>query len=90
VGERDQILSFIKQRPLFLAGGDGFIASAAAQGRLLMAEKGRLLFTHQETATHFYVILQGWVKLFRETLDGAQAVVDILSDHHMFGETSIF
>jgi len=36
------------------------------------------------------VIKSGWVKLFRETLDGAQAVVDILTTNHIFGETAIF
>lgn len=30
------------------------------------------------------------MKLFRETLDGTQAVFDILSAGHVFGETSIF
>lgn len=53
-------------------------------------EKGKILFIHGDEAERFYYIKSGWVKLFRETLDGAQAVVDILPAGHMFGETSIF
>lgn len=52
--------------------------------------KGKVLFIHGEEAKHFYFIKTGWVKLFRETLDGSQAVVDILPKGHIFGETSIF
>jgi len=53
-------------------------------------EKGQVLFLHGDGAEFFYIIRQGWVKLYRETLDGTQAVVDIFTAGHMFGETSIF
>lgn len=53
-------------------------------------EKGKVLFIHGEDADRFFIIKSGWVKLFRETLDGAQAVVDILTSNHIFGETAIF
>ncbi len=53
-------------------------------------EKGKILFIHSEEAKYFYLVQSGWVKLFRETLDGSQAVVDILPQGHIFGETSIF
>jgi CRP/FNR family transcriptional regulator, dissimilatory nitrate respiration regulator len=52
--------------------------------------KGNILFVHEETAKFFYMVKTGWVKLFRETLDGDQAIVDILTETHLFGETSIF
>ncbi len=52
--------------------------------------KGKVFFIHGDEATRFYYIKSGWVKLFRETLDGDQAVVDILPQGHIFGETSIF
>ena len=52
--------------------------------------KGRILFLHEEKAESFYVIVRGWVKLFRETLDGNEAVVDVLNEGQIFGETSIF
>lgn len=53
-------------------------------------QKGNILFMHEDPAECFYVIAKGWVKLFRETYDGEEAVVDVLSEGHMFGETAIF
>lgn len=52
--------------------------------------KGHLLFTYSENAQRYYIIKSGWVKLYRETLDGAQAIIDILPQRHVFGETAIF
>lgn len=90
MGDKERILDCLSYRPLFQAGGIRFTESIATQSCLLRVEKGQVMFTHQEPANNFYIILNGWVKLFRETLDGAQAVVDILHHDHMFGETSIF
>ena len=53
-------------------------------------EKGKILFLHGNNAERFYFIKSGWIKLFRETLDGTQAVVDILPAGHIFGETALF
>jgi len=53
-------------------------------------EKGKVLFIHGDQAERFYFVKSGWIKLFRETLDGTQAVVDILPAKNLFGETAIF
>jgi CRP-like cAMP-binding protein len=53
-------------------------------------KKGKILFIHGDNAARFYFVKSGWVKLFRETLDGAQSVADILSSGHIFGETALF
>lgn len=52
--------------------------------------KHELLFLREDNADHYFFVLDGWVKLFRETLDGTQAVVDIVTSGHIFGETAIF
>ncbi len=52
--------------------------------------KGQMLFMQDDEADNFYIIASGWVKLFRETLEGDEAVIDVLTDGHVFGETSLF
>lgn len=53
-------------------------------------EKGKVIFLSGDEAHNFYVIKTGWVKLFRETVDGTQAVIDVLSAGHIFGKTALF
>lgn len=90
MSQTETILHALKEKSFFNVCEESFLESLAARGQIIKATKGQLLFVHQEEAAFFYMIMSGWVKLFRETLDGTQAVVDILPSGHGFGETSIF
>lgn len=83
----ENILSGVR---LFETCGDEFFAKTASNAQIQKHGKGKVLFLHGDEAKHFYYIQSGWVKLFRETLDGTQAVVDIFTKGHIFGDTSIF
>ena len=53
-------------------------------------EKGTLLFQQGEPADMFYVVLDGWVKVFRITPDGSEAVVGVFRRGETFAEAAIF
>lgn len=84
------ILAVIKDVELFSGLGDEDMKSFADKASFYSYPKGKVLFIRDEPADYFYLIISGWVKLFRETLDGDEAVIDVLTDGHIFGETSIF
>lgn len=67
-----------------------FFTNTAASAQKQTHDKGKILFLHGDEAKNFYFIKSGWIKLFRETIDGTQAVVDIFKSGHIFGDTSIF
>lgn len=81
---------FLKSSPLFSALSDEKIESLLEQANIIKCTKGRVLFLSDEPATHFYFLKFGWIKLFRETLDGAESIVDVLNDGHIFGESAMF
>jgi CRP-like cAMP-binding protein len=82
--------SILKKIDLFKHCAEDFFIKADTLDVEQKYPKGKVLFLHEDEADHFFVIRSGWVKLFRETLDGTQAVVDILTQGHIFGETAIF
>lgn len=84
------IIDILKDQALFKDCSSEFVVSLAQQSSLRQSDKGHILFLALDKADKFYIVVKGWVKLFRETLDGAQAVVDILPEGHIFGESSIF
>lgn len=86
----DMPITPLKTLSLFNNCSDDFFAAVKAESVHLKTQKGKILFLHGDAANRFYLIRTGWVKLFRETLDGTQAVVDIISKDHIFGDTSIF
>lgn len=52
--------------------------------------KGRLLFEQGEAATAFFVVLDGWVKVFRTTPQGDEAVFGVFTVGQTFGEAAMF
>lgn len=76
--------------PLFRRCKPEQMARLAQHAHIEHHPKGKILFISGDQTDSYFIILNGWVKLFRETLDGTQAIVDILTSRHMFGETALF
>lgn len=53
-------------------------------------KKGTLIFDSHEANQSFVYVLKGWIKLFRESTDGAEVIVDILNEQHFAGENFLF
>ena len=53
-------------------------------------ERGHVLFIHGEPAERFYVIFDGWVKLFRETIAGDESVIAVFAAGESFAEAAMF
>ena len=51
---------------------------------------GAMLFLHGDEADHFYVVFDGWVKLFRESEDGHESVIHVIAPGESFAEAAIF
>lgn len=69
---------------------EGLLQRLSTRAHSITYKKGKVLFIHGDKAEQYYIIKHGWVKLFRETLDGKQAVINILSTGDIFGENTIF
>lgn len=55
------------------------------QTHLRLVEAGTVLFLQDQDAASAYVIDSGWVKLFRETLNGDEAIFDVLTCGNLLG-----
>ena len=58
--------------------------------RMVDAPRGTILFMRGDPADRFYVVLEGWVKLSRESVDGDEHVIGIFSRGETFAEAAIF
>ena len=48
------------------------------------------LFMQDESATRFYLVLEGWVKLYRQSVDGHESVIHVVAPGESFAEAAIF
>ena len=53
-------------------------------------EKGMTLFRQGEPASAFFVVLSGWVKLYRITQDGHEVVIHVFTKGDTFAEAAMF
>ncbi len=77
----------VTRRAIMLAG-----LSEQVQGEILAGareknfERGSTIFLQGEDATAFYIVVEGWVKLYRIAPSGAEAVVGVFTRGRSFGE----
>ena len=66
--------------------------SAAILQRAVVKSYGRgeTIFCQGDVSEHIFVVLDGWVKLFRITPTGAEAVVGVFTKGRSFGEAIAF
>ena len=81
--------AYLRRYPLFASLKDDVIKSFSDYAQLRFDKKSTLLFAPEEKNDKFYIILSGWVKLFRQTMGGEEAIVDILTTDHSFGEIGL-
>jgi CRP-like cAMP-binding protein len=52
--------------------------------------KGQMLFEQGDPANTFYIVLDGWVKVFRPSIVGDEAVFGVFTTGETFGEAAMF
>lgn len=80
----------LRRLVLFKGVSDETLARFSQEGRLFQYPKGKLLYLQDDEAKSFYLIVRGWVKLFRETIEGTEAVIDVLTNGHLLGKSAVF
>jgi CRP-like cAMP-binding protein len=80
----------VRRVPLFAGLPPGMLERLLEPARVENLARGTLLFAQETPATHFYVILVGWVKVYRATADGGENVVHVFTRGDSFAEAAIF
>ncbi|WP_290653223.1 Crp/Fnr family transcriptional regulator [Aquisalimonas sp.] len=78
----------IRREPLFDVLSDETVTVLAGDAVEREYKRGTLLFFQDEPPDRIYFVLAGWVKLFRDTSDGNECLVALLSQGELFGETA--
>jgi len=77
--------TIINRVPVFRSMGE-----ALSQRIVRSVERGELLFQQGDPATSCFLVLEGWVKLYRQTTDGHEVVVSLFTTGESFAEAMMF
>ena len=84
------IVQTIKKTPLFHGVELNIIEDMAKYCHQKSYKKDQELFESGDAADIFYVILEGWVKLFRVSREGEETVIHIFGAGESFAEAAVF
>ncbi|MFA5593373.1 MAG: Crp/Fnr family transcriptional regulator [Micavibrio sp.] len=84
------IAQTIKRASLFQAFDMETLEQLAKQCHQKSCPKGRDLFVMGDEASAFFIILQGWVKLYRPSRDGEEVIIHIFGPGEAFAEAAVF
>lgn len=80
----------IRALPLFAGIDEGTMQELLKYSRIVGHNKGAMIFMQGEQATRFYIILEGWVKLFKGNADGQESILQVMTVGETLLETVIF
>lgn len=86
--DADKIL-LLKTIPFFTELPDEDIAWFIKRARFVEYSKHNFLFQHGDPADALYIIMEGWIKIYRDDMQGEQVVQAILTRGDTFGEESV-
>jgi len=80
----------IQALPLFAGLEPDVLQDLLKYARIVSHNKGAMIFLQGEQASRFYIILDGWVKLFKGNADGQESILQVMTIGETLIETVIF
>ncbi len=80
----------VRETPLFAGLSEDAVNGILRGARLKHYERGEMLFLRGDSVDRFFVLLDGWIKVFRDTPDGEQSVVAVMKPGDGFAQAAIF
>ncbi|MBT6032451.1 MAG: cyclic nucleotide-binding domain-containing protein [Kordiimonadaceae bacterium] len=82
--------NFIQTLPLFKGLPEWTLADLFRNASIGNFKKGKLLFLEGELPNRLYIILDGWVKLYKGNSNGEETIVQMLTSGDMIAESAVF
>lgn len=86
----DRKSGFLSQIPVFSDLGNEDLHALAGKTVARSVQKGEVIFHEGDDATGFYIVARGRVKVFKDTSDGREQILHIISPGETFAEVALF
>lgn len=86
----DSELALVRNTALFSGLKNELLLSVLKETNIQQAGAGELLFMQGDTVDACFILLDGWVKLYRLNQNGDEAVVNVFCRGESFAEAAVF
>ncbi len=83
-------LALIGRTRLFAHVDRAILKSVVGPGSVRVIGKGQTLFRQGDDASHIFAVLDGWMKIYRDTPQGEHAVIGVFGPGETFAEAAGF
>ncbi len=83
-------MEIIRRAPLLMDLPSNVLKHLLEESHVVEFPRNKLLFLRGEPADHIFLLLDGWVKVYRDTPEGEQTVIGILKPGETVAEAAIF
>ncbi|MCB2119127.1 Crp/Fnr family transcriptional regulator [Albidovulum sp.] len=87
---KPEVLEAARRATIFRGMSEDVLTQVLSNARTRTVERGATLFLQGERATAIYIVLDGWVKLYRIAPNGTEAVVGVFTRGRSIGEAVAF
>ena len=81
--------ALVRQLPLFAGIGGGQLRHLLAGATVRWVERNTVLFIQGDPAARFFVVLDGWMRLWRQTPDGQESTIHVFGQGESFAEAAM-
>ncbi len=87
---KPELMEVARRATLFRGMSEDIAAQVLSQARLRSFDRGATIFLQGERASAIYIVVSGWVKLYRIAPSGTEAVVGVFTKGRSIGEAVAF
>ena len=80
----------LKKAPLFAAMSDDAVSFFAENAHLKKHEKDSSVFSMGDPASNFFLVVDGWIKVYRVSRDGEETIINVFAPGETFAEAAVF
>ena len=88
-GLRQYELAMVRRLPLLQGIGSRDLARLLELATVREFERNHMLFYQGDKAGRFYVVLRGWVRIYRSIEDGSEVTINLFTDGEGFAEAAL-
>lgn len=81
---------FLHSLPFFAALPDADVDNFLSGATIRPYAKNETLFMQGDRADRFFIVISGWIKIYRVTPEGEEAITAIFTRGDVFGEAAVF
>lgn len=82
--------SLLRQNPLFSRMTNSQLDEMCSSSKVLELKEGSILFNHGDTVHNFYFVYEGLIKLYRQSSDGQEKIIELQGAGKIFAEALMF